>query len=879
MTIRGKKMNNRGASLVLVIICMLFVGIIAAAILTITTGNLDSVSKTENSSKNFYKAEDFVNDIKMYFQEVANGAATKAYAATLNDIAIDPTVDLDAKYAEHFNAELNAAINELKAKPAGEVGIAALTFGAFDNSGVSASAAYTGNVSISSISSLSYNESNATLNGIEIKYVDANGYETVLETNLVFNTALPKIQWKGGEKDFNFNLDKFVMVSNADITTNNGNPVQGTVDGSLYTKRNIDLRLDSGASVSAQLNLRPEMVLCGNDFRITNGTLNLNPAKELFRSTTSSENGNFWCKNIIVGSNLDSATGKISAKDIYFNIYDDLTLDGTNPEFVADGGAYLGYSTDYQANGAVVNHDSSSAIVLNGSNPKLDLEKIGSLKLYGTAYTQIPEIAGTSSLTDQFVVQGESLTYRSLQSLYLIPGKNIEMRDASGTTISGHNPMTLEEFNVWTENGATSGSMKDIPTDVQFGSPVYTKAEVKYVTGATTTYVYLYWNFRNTSQAVKYFQNYYMKDANVVNNLVKDRMSMIGNGYIKLPSSSVIESKGNLLSYNSGTMSSVSGDISFNPTLSSTYASDFQSLMSSLKKGNSTGNDLFIKMFRTGQTSVGLDVADRMRIVPLVGPEGRKVDGIYNGYKDSHNAYQNGWIDSEGNIHTGNVINDTGNSVSAWKYTLITGHDIKIPGDIEKLANTKNHIKTVLNDSSISDKQAELTAADKELLLALTGSEIAVELPLTAEETNKDICEDTKYIIIATGKVEYSSTKDFNGIIIAKEGIEVHNNVNMHCFANFESEITDTDGNTETDIYGELSALLEVSICDDALNVNKIKADGTVVKDSSENPVMVTNGNAILRRIFDIANLDNDNGSKGGAAELVDIQTVDWKKN
>ena len=101
----GKKFlkDNKGASLVLVIVAMLFVGIIATIVLTLTVGNIKSVSTAKDTSKNFYSTEDMVDDFKVYLQKFANESATEAYASVLEQLAINGTVEaseLEKKYQE-----------------------------------------------------------------------------------------------------------------------------------------------------------------------------------------------------------------------------------------------------------------------------------------------------------------------------------------------------------------------------------------------------------------------------------------------------------------------------------------------------------------------------------------------------------------------------------------------------------------------------------------------------------------------------------------------------------------------------------------------------------------------------------------------------------
>ena len=61
--------DNRGASLVMVLLAMMFVGIIAAIALAITVGNSKSSKATMDTSKNFYSTESILDDLEMYLKK------------------------------------------------------------------------------------------------------------------------------------------------------------------------------------------------------------------------------------------------------------------------------------------------------------------------------------------------------------------------------------------------------------------------------------------------------------------------------------------------------------------------------------------------------------------------------------------------------------------------------------------------------------------------------------------------------------------------------------------------------------------------------------------------------------------------------------------
>ena len=75
--------NNKGATLVMVIVAMMFVAIIASIVLTLTVGNSKAAKTTADTSGNFYSSESVLDDLNMYLKKLGTAAATEAYAATL----------------------------------------------------------------------------------------------------------------------------------------------------------------------------------------------------------------------------------------------------------------------------------------------------------------------------------------------------------------------------------------------------------------------------------------------------------------------------------------------------------------------------------------------------------------------------------------------------------------------------------------------------------------------------------------------------------------------------------------------------------------------------------------------------------------------------
>lgn len=659
--------DNRGASLVLVIVALLFVGIIAAITLKVTVGNNKNVNTAKETSKNFYSTEDMVDDLKVYLQKFANESATEAYAAVLEAIAISGVADadqLEEKYQEKFVESLNAKFSALS----NNMDVDAVTVGRYSSADAS--------IQFDSFVAGVFNPSNPAenkdpvLKGVALKYKDASGYETLITTDISFSSAMPVIGTMGASNSLPYDPDKFIIIADGNIEPLNSE-MSGTITGNIYAKGNLEAALDD--DLSKTLTLNTQYTIIGGDINVSDGGLNIFglTSKHLDRDSDGAtvsgiDNANVWCHNFLV----DGAIATIKSGELYLK--DDLTLEGDNPQFNSTvGGKIIGYSTDNTdvtgGGSGVSKHQDSSAIVLNGLAAGLDISALDELFLAGTAYTQVPDIAGKVAEDEcGYFVQGESVTYKTLQSVYLIPGENIV-----GVY---HNPMTQAEFNAW----EAAGKNLTDDTGVALGSPKYLSKYVKYV-GGGDNYVYLYWNFANNAAAVNYFNNLYAAK----NAMLLKQMGMINNlndlkyGYIKLPNKSKISSKGNLITYTyAGGIDKIKGNDATNgakPCDASKmvqYSDWYEKLKCSLSKEKQVGKgDIFANMFKTGSDVVGLGLAAN--------------DSPAGGYvlKGPQSYYTDPTSDTTkaATTNKGYLLDETGHEDNTPRsYRLITGSDVEI---------------------------------------------------------------------------------------------------------------------------------------------------------------------------------------------------------
>lgn len=131
--------------------------------------------------------------------------------------------------------------------------------------------------------------------------------------------------------------------------------------------------------------------------------------------------GSIWCNSILLNraASLESTVGsKFTATGTDVYLQDDLQLEGENSVAEVTGiegsGSFYGYSYGTTEGSNTQNH--SSAIILNGNNSKLTISGLNALSISGLAYLDFTT-EGTNYRT------GESLSVIGNQFIYLVPSE------------------------------------------------------------------------------------------------------------------------------------------------------------------------------------------------------------------------------------------------------------------------------------------------------------------------------------------------------------------------------------------------------------------------------------------------------------------------
>lgn len=477
------KKNQKGSTLIVVLVAVSFLTVVAAIILSISSANLRMKQIEYATKQNFYVDEIGLSDVYNGIGKDVSRALSRAYAKTLIDASSDgmyPTqraayqafsgsfyAELKTLYPSPYDAPNDDILNKLKSYVVAR----------------SAANEQIEVVSYQGISIVPDTEMQAELwqfifKGVQVKYEEADHYESVITTDIV--VEVPYIDFF---QNFNQILD-YSLIGNKGITFQgvSGNIASANIEGNVYAG------IDS-ASANAMVNgyfydtatydgmnfYKANVTFENSNYMISKGDFNICESDVTIRSKTSNvtkeAQSNLWVENIRTVENgkayapIDTSSISPSTLSATVNIYaaDDLELSARNSK-VSLSGNYYGYN--YNASGSAVftsyetqekkallgkyssgggtmpaSHTTSSAIIVNGNRSTLDLSDLNTLMVAGVAYIDIKSPEKTFAALNEGEASefrtGESVAMRYNQFMYLAPSEilnEVSNPQKNGTT-------------------------------------------------------------------------------------------------------------------------------------------------------------------------------------------------------------------------------------------------------------------------------------------------------------------------------------------------------------------------------------------------------------------------------------------------------------
>ena len=480
--------DDRGASLLAVLILMVVVSAIAVVITKITIVNIQMKEVERGTKKNFYSADAIMDDLRTGAREQAETALENAYADVLQHYVDYTSGGKNAQdvFKQNYMNGLEKYFADPMKTPVdttNEQGNVVYRVAGYDADKVKgcildgtqrgcfvapADPKY----------EIDYGTGTFTLKDVRVVYKDAQDYETTITTDLVFST--PDMNFSGQSQVQEFM--KYALIADDQINVNASNV---TVDGSVYAGVGGIVASGNGTG-----ELKGRMILTRGDIVADMGSA----------LKVGDGNSSIWAENIMT-------TGKSAATlNVNGNMYvaDDLALNAKESKVTLQGN-YYGYNfqKNYGAGDTVATDaDFSSAIMINGKSSSLNIQNLKYLLLAGRTYISR---GNNSSNTD--IQMGESIAARTNQLAYYVPERYVKVESGESTLLKWNDAQKVrigeKEYPIGESDYAASIHVDPVKLDgwLNHANPI---VPYYYTNG-----VNYYLNFKSQQDANEFYAAYY----------------------------------------------------------------------------------------------------------------------------------------------------------------------------------------------------------------------------------------------------------------------------------------------------------------------------------------------------------------------------------
>lgn len=514
------QLNNKGASLITVIITIGFIALLAGTIMMTSLVNFKMKRVNAYAKDTFYSAEQVLDEINIGLQRYISDSLSTAYVDVMQNYSRysveKKRMIMQTNYYEKMwdkleaggdnqKYDVNVLENFLKATTkwqGGDDGYGAIV------------TAVKSDGSLTMEGTMETYDTGIVLKGLRVYYKDSKGFISIIETDIrltypeldfTATTALPDIA-------------SHMVIADAGMVLEGNNSI--TLKGNLYA--------DSVSSEGTLQEARKLIEHTGDGRIVIKHDLSLKNA-----SFIGGEHASVWAEGI----ETDGASLKLTGETM---IADDLNVKG-DKSVITLAGIYNGFGS------SINDPDSSSAILINGTNSSLDLSEIEKITLAGHAYVGTkrevaPEYEATQGKSSDNVFTGESIAVKSNQLMYLIPAECIGVNNETGQSMYNRNPLTSEEYlNMLNAISDNPSEYTEVSLDVEVKKLNSTltdyiakvngvaKPEKVYVptTGGSGPLVYYYMKFDNEESANRYFALYYNSNKEQYDNYIKAYVKML----------------------------------------------------------------------------------------------------------------------------------------------------------------------------------------------------------------------------------------------------------------------------------------------------------------------------------------------------------------
>ena len=458
--------DNKGSTLITVIVAIAFVTILVSIILGTTVVNVRMKGIDRRTHDDFYYAERALNDIytgiglelgKLAGDEYENTFKKIGFKDDSSDFNLAETAEKD--FRKNFVTAAYKKVDELDGTSDNKVTKSALKAYITGQSSLDdlpksdvkddVSIVYQKEDGTGESKTYSSDADRIVLKNVTVTRTDSSGYMSTISTDFIIN--IPTVDFLGTNVD----VSDYGIIAGKGLyilgdTTINGNvyagihptPITTPVPDSDFQEKN-DEKTHKG--VSGGINIKGAKATFNGNYIISKGDINLawvngknTELKVLTPGAGEDANlSNLWYTSLrtIKRNNPEGITDKFNI-DINANVFalNDLALNADNSNVKIKGNYYgyndktlksiLGFSESEFEDTNVSRRDDAvnSAIIINGSNASLDMSEISNLVLMGKAYIDFTSDTSTTNWENgQVVPTAEGVALKTNQQLYLVP--------------------------------------------------------------------------------------------------------------------------------------------------------------------------------------------------------------------------------------------------------------------------------------------------------------------------------------------------------------------------------------------------------------------------------------------------------------------------
>ena len=509
------KGQDKGASLMAVLVALIFVGIISVVILNVTIANIQMREVEQSGKENFYGAEGVMDELTIGINDIASGAMERAYTTILadyRDIMVNGS-DIQDKFARLYMYELEQAFLDptqpvQKNPDPADVSTVTYEIGHYDEDIMKgclsdANKGYLWYIAEDATFHVDYTEGRFTLQKVGVSYIDSEGYETSIQTDMVFYT--PELNFDGSNVIMEYMRYSIISDDSVEIGAGGIN-----VQGNVY------------AGTGGIYSVSPGTATISGDTIVTRGDISVDSGSSM---TIGNDASRVWAENITTSGKGDESFLDISGN---IDVADDLALNGKKSTVTLHGN-YYGYNFQdkYDAVRNVADASFSSAMMINATNSKINMSDLNYLLLSGRTYISRGSKGNTQNSD---IMLGESVSVRTNQFAYYIPANYVDATDTANIKFADGQKAAYEAYIGVSNISSYLDTAKPIV-------PYYFKDS-----GISSTRYYL--NFASEQKANDFFAAYYAANSGKVNALVD---SYAGDDAIILDDGTLYTLKGDMM--------------------------------------------------------------------------------------------------------------------------------------------------------------------------------------------------------------------------------------------------------------------------------------------------------------------------------------------